>query len=229
MAVAWQAHGTLLGSTGADITPVIPAHVLNDILICHSAARSNAVTLATPAGWTLLHGPSDSGTTWRSYIFWKRAAGSAETNPLNDWSAVTGEKYGHVSTLRGAITTGSPFAASAITSGTADPGVATGVTTTEANQFVLTRGLVADNAASAVTTTATDPASFTQRSYTTITTGADAGQFATDATRATAGATGNVSHDFNGVPLAWSILVAAITVEPPATNAPNRTLLGVGT
>ena len=220
MAVTWQATGTLLGSTGADITPVNPAHATDDILILQACSRVTTETLLTPASWTLLAGPTNTGTIWRSYWFWIRATSGSMTNPLCDWSAATGQKYGVVHNVRGAIATGSPFAASAVTAGTADPGSATGVTTAVDSQFVLTLGLVADNLATAVTVTATDPASFTQRTYTTIATGADAGQFFTDAVRATAGATGAVSHDFNGVPLAWAILVGAITEAVAAAGQP---------
>lgn len=221
MTVNWQASGTLLGSTGADITPVNPAHATNDILILQAAARSNAVTLATPAGWTLIAGPIDQGTTWRTYWFRLRAASAAEANPLCDWSAVTGDKYGVVHNLRGATTTGNPFAATATTAGTADPGSATGVTTNQPNQFVASIGMSGDNVANGFTSlTSTDPASYTVRSYTVITTGADAGRWLADATRTTAGATGNLSHDFNGAPLIWSILVAAVLTPLPVALTP---------
>ena len=212
MAVIWQASGTLLGSTGADITPVNPAHATNDILVLQACSRVTTETLLTPSGWTILAGPTNASTIWRSYWFWIRATSGAMANPLCDWSAATGQKYGRVHNIRGAITTGNPFAASAVTAGTADPGSATGITTTAANQFVFTLGLVADNLATAVTVTATDPATFTSRTYTIIATGNDAGSFFQDASRTNIGATGAVSHDFNGVPLAWAILIGAVTV-----------------
>src|SRR3990167_1696747 len=107
MAAAWQASGTLLGSTGADITPVIPAHASNDILILMASSRTVTDTCLTPAGWTLLGGPTNL-TAWRTYVFYKRATSGAETNPLLDWTG-SGQKYGQVHTIRGAITTGSPF------------------------------------------------------------------------------------------------------------------------
>src|SRR5688500_12932802 len=128
MASTWVASGTLLGSTGADITPVIPTHLADDTLVLHSFARSNAVTLTTPAGWNLIAGPIDQGTTMRNYWYWKRAASGAETNPLCDWSATTGEKYAVVHVFRGNIISETPYEASQASVGTADPGVATGVT-----------------------------------------------------------------------------------------------------
>lgn len=225
MAVAYQASGTLTGAlTTNDVTPPNPAHLIDDILILITANRVITNTCATPAGgWTLLHGPVDE-TAWRSYIFWLRCDTAAETNPLCDWTATSADKYAQVHSLRGAITTGSPFAATAWTDGAADPAVATGVTTTVANQFVFSVGLNADNLATAATTTATDPAAWTQRHFSVIGTGADAGGYLFSAVRATAGATGNVSHDFNGVPLHWGIMVGAV-LEATAVVLPPKSVV----
>lgn len=220
MAVAYQASGALLGAlTTADVTPANPAHLADDILICITANRVVTNTCATPAGWTLLFGPVDE-TAWRSYVFWKRAVSGAEADPLCDWTATSADKYAQVHGIRGAVTTGSPFAASAWTDGAADPAVATGVTTTAAGQYVCSIGLCADNLSTSATVTATDPAAWTMRSHTVIATGADATGFLYDGVRATAGATGNVSHDFNAAPLHWGILVAAfIEASPPEGGA----------
>jgi hypothetical protein len=218
VAVAWQASGTLLGSTGADITPVNPAHQADDILILHAWARSTAVTLTTPSGWTAIAGPIDQSTTMRNYWFWKRAASGAETNPLCDWSATTGDKYGVVHNVRGAIASGNPIEASATTAGTASPGVATGVTTLTAAALVCSIGMSTDNTLSAVAATATDPSALTQRDFEAIGTGADAAMWISTANRALAGATGNVSHAFTGAVLAWGILVAAIAEEVAAAG-----------
>jgi hypothetical protein len=214
MAVAYQASGALTGAlTTNDVTPPNPTHLIGDILICVTANRVTTNTCTTPTNWTLLSGPTDT-TAWRTYVFWIRATSAAVTNPLCDWTATSADKYAQVHSIRGAIESGSPFAASTPTAGTADPGVATGVTTTLPYQYVFSLGLDADNLATAATTTATDPAAWTERHFSTTTTGADAGGFFYDGVRVTAGATGNVSHDFNGVPTAWGIIVAAV-LEPP--------------
>jgi hypothetical protein len=153
-------------------------------------------------------------TAWRSYVFWIRATSAATTNPLCDWTATSADKYAQVHNIRGAIETGSPFAASAWTDGATDPAVATGVTTTLPYQYVFSLGLMADNLAASATVTATDPSSLAVRHFSTIMTGADAGGYFYDGVRTAAGATGNVSHDFNAAPLHWGILVASI-LEPP--------------
>ena len=209
----------MLGSTGADISPAVPSGSggSNVITILQAAARSNAVTLTTPSGWTPIAGPVDQGTTWRTYWFWRAWQAGDPATVLNDWSATTGDKYGRTWAFQGVDTT-SPFAATATSVGTADPGVATGVTTDAANQYVASIGMSADNLATAVTVTATNPASLPQDAYTAIATGNDAGGWLAHGTRATAGATGNVSHDFNGVPLQWAILIAAIREAPTITQ-----------
>jgi len=221
VAAAWQATGTLLGAlTTSDVTPVIPAHAAGDILICQTANRVITNTCATPSGWTLLDGPTDQGTIWRSYTFWKRATSGAETNPLCDWTATSADKYGIVHTIRGALSTATPFAAQAFTVGTATSAVATGVTTTDVNQLVIATGLNGDNLHTSITSVSgTDPASYTQRGFGTITTGADAGMLLFSAVRATAGATGNVTTVYQAAPLTWYHMVAAIIDEPPPVFA----------
>lgn len=220
MAVAWVSTGTLLGSTGADITPVIPTHTTDDILLLQAASRVTTETCATPSGWTLID--SVIGTNWRSYVFYIRAAVAGTTNPLCDWSAATGQKYGVVHVVRGALTSASPFAVAFISTDTADPSVVAPITTTVTNQYVALIGLVADNAATAVTVTnPTDPVTWTQRSYTTIATGNDAGQFFADGVKSVAGTTGNLTADFNGAPLSWAALrMAWIEEPPPSTRVP---------
>jgi hypothetical protein len=222
LAAAWQASGTLLGSTGADITPVIPAHAADDILILLAAARSNAVTLTTPAGWTLKNGPFDAGTAWRMYWFWKRATSGGETNPLCDWSALTGDKYGQVHTLRGAATSGDPFSASGLGMDSTDIIITTGITVPTAGQRVILIGLGSDNASASVVVTATDPAAFTQRHFSTIATGNDATGTFHDAVKATSGAIGQTNHDFNSTMPFMGVVVASVidaaTVHSIAAN-----------
>lgn len=216
MPAAWQASGTLLGATTTnDVTPVIPAHAADDILMCITANRVTSNTCATPSGWTLLHGPVDT-TNWRSYIFWKRATSGAETNPLCDWTATSADKYAQVHTVRGAITSGSPFEASNLGADVTDPIAVTGVTTSTANRLVIVIGIGSDNASGSVTVTSTDPSSYTQRHFSTIATGADATGSFHDATRASAGATGTVTLDHNSTMPAEGVLVAALLDEPPA-------------
>ncbi len=220
MPAAWQASGTLLGSTGADITPVIPAHAADDILILLAASRVATETCLTPSGWTLKAGPIDT-TAWRTYAFYKRAASGAETNPLLDWSAAIGEKYGQVHTVRGAIATGDPFAAASLAADLTDPIAVAGVTSTLASQLIIVAGIGSDNASASVTSvTATDPSSYTQQHFSTIITGADASGLFFTATRTTAGATGTVTIDHVSTMPGMGVLVAAM-LGPVSSGIPE--------
>lgn len=220
MAVTYQASGALTGAINtATVTPPVPVHAVGDILICITSNRVTTNTCPTPAGWSLLFGPVDTGS-WRSYVFWIRTTTTNTTAPLCAWTTTSADKYAQVHSLRGAIASGSPFAVSAWTAGTANPAVATGVTTLTANQYVCLLGLQADNLAAVSTYTPTNPASLTERHDSTTTTGADAGGFFADGVRATAGATGNVSVAFSAAPLQWGILVAAIA---DATTVVSKT------
>lgn len=227
MAAVWQASGTLLGSTGADITPVIPAHTANDILVCIAASRVVTETCATPSGWTLKSGPVDT-TGWRTYVFYKRAASGSETNPLLDWSAATGEKYGQVHTFRGATVTGDPFSAAVLAADLTDPIATTGITTVVAGKRVIVVGIASDNLSTTVAVTSTDPATYTLHHYSDITTGADAAGWCASNTRSAAGATGTVTSDFDQAMPAGAAFVAELK-EDAADTALAGSSAGVAT
>ncbi len=218
-ASSYLVSGVLLGAlTTADVTPVIPTHAVDDILVCITANRVITNTCSTPSGWTLLHGPVDA-TAWRTYVFWKRATSAAETNPLCDWTATSADKYAQVHVFGGAITTGSPFAASVLSADLTDPIVATGVTTTAADQLVIVVGIGSDNASISANVTSTDPATYQQYHYSTILTGADATGCVNADPRVTAGATGTVTVDNNSTMPAMGVLVAAM-LDPVAATRP---------
>lgn len=207
MAASWKASGTIAGSTGADITPVIPAHSPGDILILQATARSNAVTLTTPSGWTSFFSPIDEGTAWRTYMFYLRAESSSETDPLCDWSAVTGDKYGVVYVIKGCQTFLDFRSISQSDHGTANPDTIAGITCKYSDSLVCVFGMSGDDVATAVTVTATDPATFTSRSYSTLATGGGAGCWFADASQTTVGATGDVGLNFDAAPFVWSGIV----------------------
>jgi hypothetical protein len=223
MPAAWQASGVLLGAlTTADVTPVNPAHAVDDILICITANRVITNTCLTPSTWTLLHGPIDS-TGWRTYVFYRRATVTNTPNPLCDWTATSADKYAQVHSVRGAIKTGSPFAASNLVSDLTDPiSNAAAISSTLANQLIIVVGIGSDNASVSVTVTGTDPATYTQRHFSTIGTGADATGSFHDKNRVTAGAVGTVVNDHNATMPAMSRFIAAMLDEPPpAPRAPQ--------
>jgi hypothetical protein len=210
MPAAWQASGTLLGSTGADITPVIPAHAADDLMLLLASSRDTTETLTTPDGWGQIGALSDT-TNWRTYAFWKRTTSGAETNPLCDWSAATGQKYGQVHTLRGADWKyNRPYQDGLLSSDTTNPIGATGIIPTRDNLLIVA-GIGSDNASTAMTSvTSLSPASFTERHFSTIATGNDAtGWFYTGVATPNA-TTGTIVSDFNSTMPAAATLVLSI-------------------
>ena len=217
----WQASGTLLGSTGADISPVWPTHAIGDIGILMAASRVQTETLTTPSGYTLLHGPIDS-TAWRGYVFYKRATSAAEGNPLLDWSAAVGEKYGQVHTLRGGRKDGNPFSASALQGDVTDPIAVAGVVATEMAQLLIVVGIGSDNASASVTVTcANAPTAFSQRHFSTIATGADATGSFHDQIRTNADATGTITLDHISTMPAEMVFSAAVLADVPRHHGVN--------
>jgi hypothetical protein len=216
MPAAWQASGTLLGSTGADITPVIPTHANGDLLILLGSSRVTTETCATPAGWTVLFGATNT-TAWRSYCWYRKAISAAETNPLLDWSAAVGEKYGQVHTIRGAdhlrLQGGSldPFSDSAFAGDVTDSIVTAGcASVVAADHLVIVVGIGSDNAsASVVVTDSGGGRTYTQRHFSTITTGSDACGWFHDST-VTGSNQGNITCNFNSTMPAATVLGAAI-------------------
>ena len=111
-----QAEGALaIATTATTVTPVIPAHALNDILICASGnwAPATAGALAKhtiSSGWTELaslqipaSGDADGWIVW----WWKRAASGSETNPTLTRTGDTGTDTnftGRIYVIRGVIT-----------------------------------------------------------------------------------------------------------------------------
>lgn len=75
-------------TNGATVTPVLPTHATDDILLCFAASTTSTDTLTcSTSGWSeVADSPQDdtagspSGSV-KLAVFWKRAAGAAETNP----------------------------------------------------------------------------------------------------------------------------------------------------
>jgi hypothetical protein len=219
-------------STGADVTVTLPAHLTNDLLMIMGLVRDvdDSVTMT---GWTAATStPFDRSTVERYWIFWKRAASAAETNPLFDKSTATGDTYALACGYRGAITTETPLEVQGATAtGTADPAPLTGITTLAANALVVAVLGYADNNNASIIATGTDPSAYTEHWLTSIT-GADGSIGFSEAIRTTAGATGTVSVDFSTAVTAgdgWGGQVFSIKPEPTAAIPPGGLLMmGIG-
>lgn len=105
-----QAKGALLGAaSGTTITPSVPAHQADDILICMSA-NNGGQSISTPAGWNVL-GAVVSDANFAAGCFWLRATGSGTTVTVTHGAAATATlgHYAQVYVIRGCRGAGDPF------------------------------------------------------------------------------------------------------------------------
>ena len=214
---AFQAISAIAASTGVDVTITLPSHDPNDILLLLGWVRDQDDTVSV-SGWTAIAGtPFDRGTTSRYWMFWKRAASSSETNPLFDKSTSTGDTYAAVITYRGAITTGNPWeVVGTASTGTSDPASITGINTATDNALVVVPVGGEDNNNAGITTTGTDPSSYTEHYLeSSVGTAGKRGAITfSEALRTSAGATGTISVDWDtGVPIGWG--GKALSLAPP--------------
>lgn len=151
--------GTAAGSFAAPgtttLAPTVPSVAVGDLLVATVCIRSLSDTLATPDGWTLIIGPSDSHAALpvRTYVFKRLATGS---------DAVTFTKTGTGGAWRGIILgatgAGSTNVANAGSSGTSEPVLPT---ITPAADQSLVLGIACHQVTSA--TMATPPTGHTKR------------------------------------------------------------------
>ena len=221
-APAWQASSAIAASTGADVTVTLPTHAAGDILLLQVIVRDVNDTITWPSGWTQL-ATVDRGTTARYWWAWKRAASSAETNPLVDKNTTTGDTYAAVTTYRGALAASDPWdVLGTPNTSTTAAHVLNGVTTATADSLIIASVSGEDNSAASTTYSATDPTSLTQRLYDESVTGSDGACAAGAGAKAATGATGNVTATWSATVVGSGGIVLAL--KPDIT-----TTLGNGT
>lgn len=218
--VSQSTGGTGNSSTGADFTVTLPAHEEDDILFMSVLVRDVDDSL-TVTGWTQID-TCDRSTIERYFFLWIRATSNAMTNPTVDKSTATGESYAHVSVLRGAISSGDPWAVKgSCTTGTADPSTFTAITPGDNGQLVVLLAMYADDNNTTCTTTGTSPSAYTEH-YIEWTTGADAAACTSEFIQTTAATTGTVSSDWGTITAGdgWGGLLMAIRSdnEPDVTR-----------
>ena len=137
MAVVFQALGTAATGTSS-VNVSWPVHVTDDIGIL--VVESCSLSLSAPSGWTLVAGAVSSvGSVSSTFVFWRRAASSAESAAATGFPAGADHMAARIHTFRGCVTTGTPI----LTSATATRGSFTttwsapSITTTTANEFVV--------------------------------------------------------------------------------------------
>ncbi len=221
---AFQAFSAIAAAAngGADPTVTLPAHAENDILLLATIVRSNTATVATPAGWTQIGSPTVRSTVATYQFFWIRAGATTVPNPLINRTGTTGDVYAAVVTYRRATSIGDPWEVKGtVATGTADPSVITGITTLTADSLVVAAVAGEDNNNASIITTGTNPAAYTEH-YVESAIGADGVITFSEALRTTAGATGNVSVNWDtAIPVGFGGIVLALK--------PRGTVLGNGT
>lgn len=125
------AGGLYVATAGTTVTPVLPTHAADDILVC-VASHHVASTLSISAGWTAFAPSGDtnplSDANQSSGFWWRRAASGAESNPVVTSSVTnttTSSLQAQVFRVRGCVTTGTPFEGEDLNAATA---AATGTT-----------------------------------------------------------------------------------------------------
>ena len=97
------AAGTVQPSGVAGQPVTLPAGIAaNDSMWAVASFSGTTQTLTTPAGWTVVDGPVDKGTTLRQYLLSKVAAGTeGGTTVQFTWSATTAKRVVEVIVLSG--------------------------------------------------------------------------------------------------------------------------------
>lgn len=138
----WAGAGPFTVATSLQgITPTMPRHKANDILVLVVAGIGNTA-YAAPAGWTeFTNSPQHdgaSGLNSRLQAFWFRAVDGSTAAPTVADVAGDDAKIGFVYVVRGATTSGNPFDTTAgDTSATSTSVTCPGVTTTVPNCLVV--------------------------------------------------------------------------------------------
>ncbi len=219
-APTFNSFSAIAASTGADVTVTLPAHQAGDIILLLGWVRdvNDSVTITTATGWTQL-ATWDRGTSSRYWLFWKRATSGSETNPVFNKSGSNGDTYAAAITYRGANTSGDPWEVlGAASTGTADPSTISGITTLTDESLVVVPVGGEDNNNASIITTGTNPSAYTEH-YVEDNTGSDGAITFSEAARTTAGATGNVSVNWNsGSPVGWGGIVLSLKPVPVTTT-----------
>lgn len=212
---------TLVASTGADVTLVLPNWDPGDIFMVIGLVRDQDDTV-TMTGYTALSGtPFDRSTVSRYWVFWKRAT-TSESNPVFDKSTATGDTYAQMVTFANTITSGNPFdVIGTPATGTSDPANCNSITTTKDFTFpVLFLGGEDDNnlVPSSSIVTATDPINWIE-TYSESITGSDGMIGYAHPTslgvgplgKSLAGDTGTITYNFDTAnPVGWGCISFAL-------------------
>ena len=213
------------GLTTDDVTAALPASTAADDIIfvhCYVRDTTNTSVITDYTEFAQLD-TANADHRW----FWKRHDGS-ESNPVCD-KDVSADAYARAYVFRGVVTTGNPWnALGTPEQHTSEPMSVTSITTGSANSMVVVLDGYADNNGTGFTTTATDPATFTDV-YAETGQGLDASIHLAYAIRTAAGATGTITVDysaaFTGGDQDGVVVLSLAPVPPPADDTITQTIL----
>jgi len=184
------------------LTPGVPSHQVNDILVCAVTTEDNTATLTPPAGWTQITATQLNTTGIKTVAWWRRVGvGETVANPAITKSTGSGAGVATVIRIRGAQTTGNPWNTPPIgqanaSSTTVSCGGALAAATDQALIVMIVGNSTDTNSAQTSAYRAvTDPvqASWTEVDDTQTNTASGAGQGIGSAPKTGAGSTGNLN------------------------------------
>jgi uncharacterized repeat protein (TIGR01451 family) len=229
----FQAAGTAVNSS-ASVSPVWPAHAVNDIaLLFVETPGGRAATLTTAAGFVaVLNSPQFTGggvTGTRITVFWARATSTTMAAPTVETAG--DHVFAQIITYRSVISTGDPWD---VTGGgvkaTASTSVTVASVTTTVADTLIVQAVARDNDLAAAAFSAQTNVNLTgivERSDTGSTLGKGGGFGVWDGVKATAGATGNTTATVTSSVNAF--LTIALKPLPPPTVAKSFSPATIGT
>ncbi|OHC61430.1 MAG: hypothetical protein A2040_12510 [Rhodocyclales bacterium GWA2_65_19] len=74
--------GSRVAANGASVTPTLPAHQIDDLLLCAATSNDDTAHSVATSGWAQVYQVAQGGNGQpRSSMFYKKAASASETNP----------------------------------------------------------------------------------------------------------------------------------------------------
>jgi len=194
-----QAFSAVVSGTG-NLTPSLPSHAVNDILVVALATEDNTATLSAPAGWTQIPATQPNSTGMRLCAWWRRATQTGTANPLLSKSTGTGASVALAASFGGVRTTGNPWDATPVAQANASSVTVAfggGMTVNDQAMIVMLVSNTTDTntAQTSAYRAATDPvqANWTERADTNSNTASGAGIAAATAIKTGTGATGSLN------------------------------------
>lgn len=207
--VSVGALGSAVTTTDAQAAPPAGTQV-NDVAFIYAWTRDTTDT-TTITGYTEVAQVDTSTGSHR--LFWKRLAGASGTETCDHNTSA--DNYCQMFVYRGVVLTGNPWDAigTFTTSGT-EPIALTGITSSANGAMIAMFGGYEDNDTASFVQTSTDPTTYVNQ-YAETTTGADGAILNGYGIRATAGATGTVTVDFNtALSQQFAGILLSVTLQP---------------